>query len=397
MVSAPPVGNAADEGEVSGGWSRRDQSAWLPTCTAAGPGVSDRIDPPISTVSCTPIRHDLVIGRISSSSPIDSKVTTVSCTTIDSASIASATGPPTITSLDQENLQTEPNLQPEAEPNAPDLARASNEPDDTNAPCGESQRPTAAFPDCGTDPDRRLLSGAVLLISTILVLFCSSLLADAARRTPRAQGEVSRSAAASSPAPTLRASFDVAPTVRRPEGTVSNHRRATPWVDVAPTVRRPEGTVTNQRRATPWVDVAPQGRRPEGTVTNQPRAAPSVDIAPSVRRREGTVTNHRRATPWVDVAPQGRRPEGTVTNQPRAMRSVDIAPSVRRREGTVTNDRRATPWVDVAPQGRRPEGTVTNDRRATPWVDVAPQGRRPEGTVTNHRRATPWVDVAHSV
>ena len=61
------------------------------------------------------------------------------------------------------------------------------------------------------DPNRRLISRAALLLSTILVLLCPSLLANAAHRTPRAQGDESSRAANSSAAPTQRAGFDVAP------------------------------------------------------------------------------------------------------------------------------------------------------------------------------------------
>ena len=82
MVSAPPTSYAPCEGEVSEGWSQCDQSAWLPTSTLAGPGVSEPIDSSLTTASCTTIGDDLVIGTFRSSDTIDSSVATVSCTTI---------------------------------------------------------------------------------------------------------------------------------------------------------------------------------------------------------------------------------------------------------------------------------------------------------------------------
>jgi hypothetical protein len=234
MVSAPPVSNAPCDEGASGAWSGRDQSAWLPTSTAVGPGVSERIDPSISTVSYAATGNDPVIGRFRSSRPVDSSVTTVSCTTIDSVSIASATGPPTIASLDHENLQTEPNFRPEREPNNPNLSGVQIRPNDPAVPRSEPERHNADAAGCQDDPNRRLKSATVLGVSAVLLLYGSSLLADAARRTPRAQGEVSRRAATSSPTPTQRARFDVAPSARRPEGAVTNQPRATPWDHSSP-------------------------------------------------------------------------------------------------------------------------------------------------------------------
>ena len=245
LVVAPPVSNAPGEGGGSEGWSLRDEAAWLPEDAAAGPVVSEPIDSSLTADSRTTIGDDLVIDRISSSSTIDSSVTTAGSTTIDSASSASMAAGPTITSLDARNLQTEPNFRPEREPNHPGLAQARYQPDDPGVPGAELGRHDADAAGDQEDPNRRLISATVLGVSAVLLLYGCSLLSAAVRRTPRAQGEVSRGAAASSPTPTRRASFDFAPSVRRPEGAVTNQPRATPWEHVQQPIPSPDGAKQN--------------------------------------------------------------------------------------------------------------------------------------------------------
>ncbi len=264
VVSAPPVSNAPCEEGASGAWSGRDQSAWLPTSTAVGPGVSERIDPSISTASYAATGNDPVIGRFSSSSPIDSHVTTVSCSTIDTGNVASATEGSTIKSLDQENLQTEPNFRPEREPNNPIPAEAQKEPKDPAVLRGELERHHADAAGGQADPNPRLASASALLLSTILILLCPSLLADAARRSPGDQGETSRCAATSG----LRAReasaraflllFPVRP-VLVPHQSASGVLMLWLWVFA------PNGAVTSQPTATSWVY---QTRAPDSVITN---------------------------------------------------------------------------------------------------------------------------------
>jgi hypothetical protein len=129
--------------------------------------VSERIDPSISTVSYAATGNDPVIGRFRSSRPVDSSVTTVSCTTIDSVSIASATGPPTIASLDHENLQTEPNFRPEPEPNNPIPAEAQKEPKDPAVLRGEPERHAVAAKDPTDRSDEMRRPGWLLSLECV--------------------------------------------------------------------------------------------------------------------------------------------------------------------------------------------------------------------------------------
>jgi hypothetical protein len=118
---------------------------------------------------------------------------------------------------------------PQYEPNADVALPAETEPNNVDVPHADLERQNAGTAGCEDVPNPRLLSGAFLFLSTILVLVCSSLLAGATRRTPRADGEEWRRVAAFSPILTRSASFDVAPSRRRPEGAVTNQPRATPW------------------------------------------------------------------------------------------------------------------------------------------------------------------------
>ncbi len=196
-------------------------------------------------------------------------------------------GPELLMSIAPTNLRTEPKLGCAAAPNNPGMASsetesdgcdvtepqyeqndavaipAETEPNNVDVPHADLERQSAAAAGCEAEPNRRLESNAVLLWTTILVLFCSSLLADAARRTSRADGEESRRAAAFSATPTRRAGAGIAGlgsasarpilTRRASEGISSSHsaragsistRRAS--FDAAPSVGRPEGAVTNQ-------------------------------------------------------------------------------------------------------------------------------------------------------
>jgi hypothetical protein len=98
---------------------------------------------------------------------------------------------------------------PQYQPNSADAVPAETEPVDAGVPHAELERQNVGTAGCEDDPKRRPASNAVLLWTTILVLFCASLLADAVRRTLLADVEESRRAAASSPIRTRRASEEI--------------------------------------------------------------------------------------------------------------------------------------------------------------------------------------------
>jgi hypothetical protein len=259
VVTAPPVSNAPCEGGGSEGWSLRDEAAWLPTRTAANPGVSEPIDSSLTTGWSTTIGDDLAIGTIRSSGTIESNLTTVSCCTIDTSNIASATERPKVASDDRVNFQTEPNFRPEGEPNNPDPVEARNQPNDALMPLDEPERDNGDGAGCEEGPDRRLISSAVLLLSTILIVLCPSLLADSAHRTLGAQGETSRCAATSSPAPTRRASERISISDSADEGPILT-RRAREGISISDSA---DAGSTPTRR--PVLMLRLLGRRPKGS------------------------------------------------------------------------------------------------------------------------------------
>ncbi len=314
-----------------------------------------------------------------------------------------------ITSIAPTNLRTEPKLGCAAAPNNPGIASSDPEPDgcdvtgrqyepnDAHAPLAETEPNDAGVPHadlerqnpgaagCGDDPNRRLVSNAVLLLSTILVLLCSSLLADVSRRTFRADGEESRPAAAFSPILTRRVSEGISSAHSASAGSISTRRAS---FDVAPLGRRPKGAITNQPRATPW-DHAKQPRPcPERAKQNavfhvrlrhrnsrelwRPyRACASLESrfpgrCPGLKccfpfGAKFQITQHRyaasRGLPFpVPSARAGPTPTGRASEGIGGGRS-EVAGSI--------STRRAR--CDVAPLGRRPKGAVTNQPRATHW------------------------------
>jgi hypothetical protein len=374
VVTAPPVSNAPCEGGGSEGWSLRDEAAWLPTRTAANPGVSEPIDSSLTTGWSTTIGDDLAIGTIRSSGTIESNLTTVSCCTIDTGYIASAAEGPKVASDDLVNLQTEPNFRSEDEPNHPDRVEARNQPIDAPVLAGEPERHNADGAGCEDDPNRRLISTAPLLLSTILMLVCPSLLADAARQTPRAQGDESPRAATSSPALTRRASFDVAPSVRRPEGTATNQPRATPWEHVQQPSPSPDGAKQNSvfhgrlghrdsrdlwrpYRARAYSESRLPGRCP-GLACRFPFGAEFGPAQHENAPARGVPFPARpRPAPYRPDAPA--RGLAVSALQPRVLYQPD-APDLMLRlwifapNGAVTNQPRATPWEHVHHQRPSP-------------------------------------------
>ncbi len=157
---------------------------------------------------------------------------------------------------------------PQYEPNDAVALAAETEPNNVDVPHADLERQSAAAAGCEAEPNRRLVSNAVLLWTTILVLLCSSLLADAARRTSRAVGEESRRAAAFSATPTRRASAGIAG-LRSASARPILTRRASEGISSSHSARA--GSISTRRASS---DVAPLGRRPKGAVTNQPRATP---------------------------------------------------------------------------------------------------------------------------
>ncbi len=305
---------------------------------AAVPGVSEPIESSLTTVSCTTIGDDLAIGRIDPSSPIDSSLTTASSATIDSIRIATKAAGATIPSLDQKNLQTEPNFPPEREPNHSELVQARNRLADPAMLWAELERHNAAATD-PTDPtdltDRfdemrrpawflRLgetlfgaslrkgripamfapqicasLVRAVPLWSTLLVLLGSSLLAGAAHRTPASRDADSRRAALSSPIrasagisisdsagagpiPTRRAGNDAAPLDLRPERGSHKSAQGNALEPTKTNGKQPTQSPSPGRRRT-WTE-SPLGRPPL-LDRSGPRLASSPGTAPPNRNR----------------------------------------------------------------------------------------------------------------
>jgi hypothetical protein len=302
VVVASPASNVPCEGWDSGEWSQREHPAWLRTSTSANPELSEPIDSNLTTVSCTTIGDDHAIGRTDQSNPVVSSVTTASSTTIDNVTIASRAEGPTITSIDAINLQTEPKFPPEREPNNPDLVEARNQPDDADVHRSEPERQNAGAAAREDDPNRRLITTAVLL-STILVLFCSSLLASSSRRSPGPQREVSGGTARSGPILTRRASDGSSSSDTAGTGSIPTRRAS---FDVAPSGRRPEGPVTNQPRASPWDQVQQLRPSPERAKQNS-----VFHRGSDVVRAEncGALSGMRflgipvpRAMPWADMS-----------------------------------------------------------------------------------------------
>ena len=263
--------------------------------------------------------------------------------------------------------------------------------------------------------------------------------------------------AASSPTPTRRASFDLAPSVRRPEGAVTNQPRATPREHVQQPNPSPDGAKQNSvfhgrlgrrdsrdlwrpyrarflgiaaPRALPWAGLsfplrggirnrATRKRAGQGSAISRPAASNSTptrrasfDVAPSVRRPEGAVTNQPRATPWEHVqqpipSPDGAKQNSVFHGRLRRRDSRDLWRPYRARVLGIAAPR-ALPWAGLsfplrggirncATRKRAGQGSAisrpaasnsTPTRRAS--FDFAPSARRPEGAVTNQPRATPW-------
>ena len=165
VVVAPPVSNAPCEGGGSEGWSQRDQSAWLPTSTAAGPGVSEPIDSSLTTVRAPQSATIWQSAGSISSSPIDSSVTTAGSATIDSGSIAAKAAGPTITSIDEDKSPDRTQFSTRTRTKQP---RPCSGPKPTRrlttCPALSSNDTTPTRLVAKTDPNRRLVSASVLLL-----------------------------------------------------------------------------------------------------------------------------------------------------------------------------------------------------------------------------------------
>ncbi len=260
---------------------------------------------------------------------------------------------------------------PQYEPKSAVALPAETEPNNVDVPYADLERQIAGAAGCENDPNRRLVSNAVLLWTTILVLFCSSLLAGATRRTPRADGEEWRRAAAFSPILTRSASFDVAPSRRRPEGAVTNQPRATPWDHVQQPGPSTESAIQNSvlggLRHRNSRELWRPYRARATSESRFPGRCPGLKCCFPFGA-EFQIAHHRyAASRGLPFPVTSARAGPTLTDRARegiGGRRSEVA-------GSITTRRASS---DVAPLGRRPKGAVTNQPRATPW-DHAKQPR----------------------
>ena len=298
---------------------------------------------------------------------------------------------------------------PQYEPKSAVALPAETEPNNVDVPYADLERQNAGAAGCEDDPNRRLVSNAVLLWRRF---WCSS--APVSWRMPpagrlgltaksracgcvqrhadpsRERGDCRSAPASARPILTRRASEGISSSHSARAGSISTRRASS---DVAPLGRRPEGAVTNQPRATPW-DHAKQPRPcPERAKQNavfhvrlrhrnsrelwRPyRACASLESrfpgrCPGLKccfpfGAEFQITQHRNAAsrglPFPVPSARGSTPTG---------RASEGISGPLRVAGSIPTRRASS---DVAPLGRRPEGAVTNQPRATPW-DHAKQPR----------------------
>ena len=156
--------------------------------------------------------------------------------------------------------------------------------------------------------------------------------------------------------------------------------------------KKPTGTGSSSKQATPTQQTSVSGKTPTGAYTSSKQATPAQQTSVSGKTPTGTYTSSKQATPAQQTSVSGKTPTGTHTSSKQATPSQQTSVSgiyIYQLVHIPQASKQATPAQQTSVSGKTPTGTYTSSKQATPAQQTSVSGKTPTGAYTSRKQATP--------